>query len=100
MAETPIIKIPLKKLDKNPYLAENKEYFEKRRQGLITSKFHAAIYKKQENLCIICEESLFNGERIEMHHIKPQREGGKYKLENCQALHRTCHVKVTISNIK
>lgn len=95
LAEIPIIKLSLLKLDKNPYLMADKEYFIKRKQGLITSKFHAAIYKKQKNLCPICDESLFNGEKIEMHHLKPQSKGGLYKLENCQALHRTCHVKVT-----
>jgi len=71
LAETPIIKLSLK-LDKNPYLIETKEYFEKRKPGLITSKFHAAIYKKPKNLCPVCGESLFNGERVEMHHLKPR----------------------------
>jgi len=98
LAETPIIKVPLLKLDKNPYLLENKEYYDKRKSGLVTAKFHAAIYKKQKNLCPVCGDNLFNGERVEMHHLIPQAKGGKYKLNNCQALHRTCHVKVTYSN--
>lgn len=63
-AETPIIKTSLLKLDKNPYLTENKKYFEQRKQGLVTSKFHAAIYKKQNNLCPVCGENLFNGEGV------------------------------------
>lgn len=95
LGEVPIIKYPLKKLDKNPYLLEHKEYFEKRLSGLVTSRFHAAIYKQQKNICPECEESLFNGEAVEMHHIKPQAKGGKYTLANCQALHRVCHVRIT-----
>jgi RNA-directed DNA polymerase len=95
LSETPIIQNSLLKLDRNPYLTVNHEYYMKRKEGLITAKFKAALYKMQRKICPVCEESLFNGEKIEIHHINPQRTGGKYKIDNCQALHEVCHKKVT-----
>jgi 5-methylcytosine-specific restriction endonuclease McrA len=35
------------------------------------------------------------GEAVELHHIKPVKAGGKYKLDNIQPLHRICHQQVT-----
>jgi RNA-directed DNA polymerase len=101
IAETNITtKRPLLKLDKNPYLLENKTYFEERQQGIIVARFRAEIYKKFNNLCPTCGESLFNGEKVELHHIEPIRRGGKYNLLNIQPLHQMCHQQVTNKSLE
>jgi RNA-directed DNA polymerase len=83
------------KLDRNPYLDDDKKYFLKRRQDLVLAKFRKAIYKKFNNMCPGCKQSLHNGELVELHHINPQKKGGKYTLNNIQPLHQVCHQKVT-----
>lgn len=85
---------PLKQ-DKNPYLRENLEYFDKRREKLIEAKFRKAIYKLFKQICPVCEESLHNGEYVELHHIIPRKSRGKYSLENIVPLHQICHRQVT-----
>lgn len=85
------------KLNKNPYETGNQDYFNKRKEKLIFAKFRAAIYRKFENVCPECGETLHNGEPIELHHIKPVKRGGKYKMNNIQPLHRICHQRITHS---
>jgi RNA-directed DNA polymerase len=95
LAEIPIISIKPLKQKKNPYLTDDKEYFIKRKNYLIWAKFRAAVYKKFNQICPICKDSLHNGENVELHHIEPVKQGGKYKLNNIQPLHQICHQKVT-----
>jgi hypothetical protein len=40
-----------------------------------------------------------NGEKIELHHIKPVKEGGEYSLENIQPLHQICHISITHNKV-
>lgn len=82
------------KQDRNPYLREDLEYFLKRRQNLIDAKFRALMYKIHEHKCPMCKESLHNGESVELHHIVPQRSGGKYRIENVLPLHQICHQQI------
>jgi RNA-directed DNA polymerase len=100
LSEISIIQLRPLKLDRNPYNLENKEYFLKRKKGLIFAKFRAKIYKKFNNLCPVCRETLFNGENVDLHHIKPIKEGGKYKLDNIEPLHQICHQQITYSKLK
>jgi 5-methylcytosine-specific restriction endonuclease McrA len=86
------------KLDRNPYILANTDYFNKRREKLIDAKFRAAIYKMYKQICPICETSLHNGELVELHHIIPQSSGGKYNRENIIPLHQICHQQVTHGN--
>lgn len=88
----------LLKLDKNPYLLEDQSYFDKRKVVKIEAKFRESIYKKYSHICPLCGVSLHNGENVELHHIIPVREGGKYSLTNIQPLHQTCHQSITHSN--
>lgn len=83
------------KLTLNPYVKENVDYFLKRREVRINAKFRAEIYKRWLQKCPHCKQSLHNGETVELHHVIPQREGGKWTLENIQPLHRICHQSVT-----
>lgn len=98
LAEIPIIKVTPLKLDKNPYVLENKEYFNKRKEQLISAKFKATIYKIYKHMCPICGESLHNGESVELHHVVPRKLGGKYSIENILPLHEICHKQVTHGN--
>ncbi|MGK7928958.1 MAG: HNH endonuclease, partial [Spirulina sp.] len=52
------------------------------------------IAKEQNWKCPICQDSLFNGEKIETHHIKPVKEGGSDDKENLIHLHKACHKQV------
>jgi len=88
------IKRPIK-LDLNPYLLENKDYFETRNRNYIEAKFRAKIYKLFNHTCPICGVSLHNEEKIELHHIKSVKAGGGYQLDNILPLHQLCHKKVT-----
>lgn len=92
-----ITRRPLK-LDKNPYIRENLEYYESRREKLIEAKFRQTIYKLFKQRCPLCEESLHNEEPVELHHIIPRKSGGKYSLENIVPLHELCHKQITHGN--
>lgn len=98
LTEIPIIQLRPLALERNPYLAEDEEYFNKRIERLTMAKFRrAAAYKKCKHLCSVCGESLHNGEPVELHHVVPQKAGGKYSLKNIQPLHQICHQKITYS---
>lgn len=98
LSEIPIIQLRPLKLNRNPYLQENIEYYNKRRVNMVEAKFRAAIYKKFKQICPICEESLHNGEIVELHHIFPQKSKGKYSMTNILPLHQICHQQVTHGN--
>ena len=83
------------KLGLNPYLQENREYFERRKQMRSASKFRSLVYKNYDYRCPICNQELFNGEPIELDHILPKSKCGLYNPENIRPLHRECHKKVT-----
>lgn len=95
LGEISIVMLRPLKLDKNPYLRDNLEYFEKRREKLIEAKFRQLVYKLFKQRCPLCNESLHNEEVVELHHINPQKSGGKYSLENIVPLHQLCHKQIT-----
>lgn len=88
LGEVPIISPKPLKLDKNPYWKEHSAYFVKR--------MDAAIYKKYEGLCPRCGGSLYNGERMELHHIIERKNNGKYSMSNVWPLHQVCHQQITL----
>jgi HNH endonuclease len=48
--------------------------------------------------CAACGEPLcdeLNNEEIHLHHKIPQKDGGKYSLDNIVPLHATCHESIT-----
>lgn len=79
----------------NPYLKENTKYFEERKRERTKAKFRNAIYRKYKYQCIHCGQSLNGQEPVELHHIIPERKGGKYTLENIIPLHQICHQHYT-----
>lgn len=65
LGEIPIIKMSPLKLDKNPYLIENLEYFNKRREKLIGAKFRAGKYSIENVLPLheICHKQVTHGNK-------------------------------------
>lgn len=91
---TSIKKVPLKQ-GLNPYLPENRDYYEKRTRIEINAPFRKIVYQKHNHQCSHCGQSLHNGESVELHHIIPQTSGGDWSLANILPLHTTCHKAVT-----
>jgi len=54
------------------------------------------LAEKQNGICPICNQSLFNGEEIQMDHIIPKSKGGLvFDTSNLQLLHLFCHQQKT-----
>jgi RNA-directed DNA polymerase len=53
------------------------------------------IAKRQESLCEGCGETLFNGELLEVHHVRPKKDGGEDGIHNLHLLHLYCHQQIT-----
>ena len=94
------IKYPVKKRGINPYENINREYFDKFRMGLALQRVKNILYHNYKNTCPICGMPLQGEERVEIHHIKPRKEGGSNSLKNLQPVHRICHQKITHGRIK
>ena len=97
-AKVKTIKIMCKKTDINPYKLENRPYFERIQERKVLTKLRLKLYEKYKGKCPVCMQSLYNGERIELHHIIPKKKRGLNNINNLQPLHRICHVKVTHTN--
>jgi len=52
------------------------------------------IAKNQKYACEVCKESLFNGEELQTHHVKPRSEGGKDTYHNLRLVHLYCHQQI------
>jgi RNA-directed DNA polymerase len=75
-----------------------KEYWKKRHQNLGKSYWERntsnhKIAQNQNWTCPICGEPLFNGEKIDTHHIIPVAEGGLDDLDNLEHMHKACHIQ-------
>lgn len=89
------IRYKIMKIDLNPYLLENREYFEKKKESRVLSAIRSKLFKRYDNKCEVCNQSLLGFEKVEIHHIKPRKEGGSNDIRNLKPLHRICHIKVT-----
>jgi RNA-directed DNA polymerase len=73
-----------------------KEYWRERNmrkaKDLIPSK--KKIANRQDGICLVCGESLFNDEELHIHHKKPIREGGDDSYSNLQLVHLCCHQQI------
>jgi 5-methylcytosine-specific restriction endonuclease McrA len=94
------VKIAAFKVNLNPYM--NKERFENRLRTLteIQAKFRKTIYIKHKYKCAACGESLISPEQVDLHHIVPRNEGGKFTKANIVPLHKTCHESVSYAKKK
>ena len=52
------------------------------------------VAEKQDWLCPICGEHLFNGEELDTHHLLKVKDGGTDDINNLVHLHKTCHQAV------
>jgi|KNS12Surf_metaT_2_FD_contig_101_683808_length_2328_multi_3_in_0_out_0_1 RNA-directed DNA polymerase len=77
----------------NPYSDEN--YYVERTVIRDSEKFRAAIYRKHNFKCYVCEQALYGPEEVHLHHVIPRKDGGAYTLENIVPVHATCHESIT-----
>jgi RNA-directed DNA polymerase len=52
------------------------------------------IAKNQKYVCEVCKESLFNGEELQTHHVKPRKDGGEDTYRNLKLIHLYCHQQI------
>jgi RNA-directed DNA polymerase len=76
------------------------DYWEKKWQTKAKSeatkynKTKETVANRQGYRCTVCEESLFNDEPIDLHHIIPRCKGGKDEIRNLIWVHQYCHHKI------
>jgi RNA-directed DNA polymerase len=58
------------------------------------SPIRRRIAMRQSGICPACGEPLFNDEELQIHHMKPIREGGKGNHIDLQLLHLYCHHQI------
>lgn len=73
-----------------------KEYWRKRNEAKAKelTPSNQKIAKRQNCVCPICGETLFNGEEIHKHHIKPRHKGGSDTYSNLRLVHLFCHQQI------
>jgi RNA-directed DNA polymerase len=94
--------------DAQPYDATHDEYFAKRAAktasiSLLVPELKRTLAKKQNGICPVCKTALFSqsmqttptDEKVEIHHIKPVKDGGTNEFKNLVLLHRFCHAQIT-----
>ena len=99
IAYTPIERHVKVKGEASPDDPSLKEYWAKRHQKFGKSYWEKnsrnyKIAQTQNWFCPICGEPLFNGEKINTHHIVPVAQGGLDDISNLQHLHTPCHKQV------
>jgi RNA-directed DNA polymerase len=79
-----------------------REYWRKRNMAkakeLTPSRGRMA--RKQSGVCPVCGESLYNSEKLNIHHRKPIREGGNDSYSNLRLVHLYCHQQIHASRRK
>lgn len=60
----------------------------------IFRKIDKDIAISQEGLCPICNDELFNDEKLHLHHIQSRDMGGKSTFSNLVFIHSGCHYKI------
>ncbi|MTF40235.1 group II intron reverse transcriptase/maturase [Cyanobacterium aponinum] len=99
IASTPIIRHIKVKGNASPDDSSLREYWNNRKlkQGknywAKGSKYYQ-VATNQNWICPVCGENLFNGEKIETHHIVPVKDGGEDSIDNLVHLHKACHKQV------
>ena len=91
LAQTPIIRHPKLKLNRNPYL--DKEYFIERQYNLgvkfIRGKYKE-IWKKQKGLCYVCGQPIELEDDKRIIYAASSKEGDKKASECMRYVHRYC----------
>jgi len=82
------------KAEANPYDPIWNDYFEKRskREWLTKPQSRRSrLWTRQKGVCPLCQIALEGDEQWNIHHIIPEKDGGKDVLNNLLLLHATCH---------
>lgn len=101
MAKIPIIRHKLVSNDKNPYLSENYDYYEKRniKKHLDFNTLKRKLYLKTKGLCLVCNTPLDPNQELDVHHILAKKEGGADNIKNLLLIHTTCHKQITYNRL-
>jgi RNA-directed DNA polymerase len=73
-----------------------KEYWKERNKTPVKDlpSKEQRIAKRQDSLCEKCGATLFNGELLHIHHVKPRKDGGGDGIHNLRLIHLFCHQQV------
>jgi RNA-directed DNA polymerase len=95
--DTRIVKHIKIREDKSPF--DGDEEYWKTRYSKDPYKTEKVKYllNKQEEKCNHCKINFHEGERVEIDHIIPLKQGGSNRYSNLQLLHKQCHLKKTAS---
>jgi RNA-directed DNA polymerase len=55
------------------------------------------LARRQAQVCPVCNETLFNDEEVQAHHIQPRRHGGSDDESNLLLAHLYCHQQIHAS---
>ena len=81
----------------SPDNPDQREYWKKRDklkvEALPTNR-HKRLAHRQGRVCTECQDTLFNGEQLHVHHRIPKSEGGSDALSNLALIHTTCHQQI------
>lgn len=72
---------------------EVQEFFANRnkKEANKLNKQKNSLAKRQNFTCPHCDQTLFNGEPYDVHHITPKSKGGNDRISNLVLLHKECH---------
>ena len=73
-----------------------KDYWQKRNAMKVKDlpPSRQKIAKKQQGICPVCKNTLFNDEELHVHHKKPKAKGGKDNYGNLVLVHSFCHQQI------
>lgn len=83
---------------RNPYV--DTEYFMERKTTMSLDGLYEKVLKKYKGSCGLCLGKFEENDVIEMHHIKPRKNGGLSKVNNLMPLHQTCHHSITYGRLR
>ena len=67
---------------------------EKRKLKRLPTPRHKKLAQTQQGLCPLCQDWLYTGEQLQIHHKIPKSKGGTDELTNLALIHTTCHQQV------
>ncbi len=59
-----------------------------------------SIASRQNHVCPLCGMSLYNGEAVQKHHVKPKSKGGTNAWSNYKLTHLYCHQQIHSGQVK
>jgi len=68
------------------------KYTPSKRTKKLSQKETNELKEKQKDICPLCNEKIFNNDKIHIDHIKPISKGGEDTIENMQITHSDCNL--------